>query len=97
MTQAHAGFLNGGQCLKYKDPLVGWDDCKDWSKLENVVVEGGGKHAHPYAHGHKHGHAHICQRMIGTHGLLVMPVMPVVPVVPVVATAAAVVVPSNFR
>eukprot|EP00729_Bicosta_minor_P019385 gene19385-12683_t len=41
MTQAHAGFLNGGQCLKYKDPLVGWDDCKDWSKLENVVVEGG--------------------------------------------------------
>ena len=36
MTQAHAGFLNGGQCIKYKSPLVGWDDCAEWSKLENV-------------------------------------------------------------
>lgn len=38
----HAGFLNGARCIKMKDPLVGWDDCEEWSKLENVVVEGGG-------------------------------------------------------
>jgi len=42
MTWAHAGFLNGGRCQKLKDPLVGWDDCAEWSKLENVVIEGGG-------------------------------------------------------
>eukprot|EP00040_Diaphanoeca_grandis_P005346 m.32462 g.32462 ORF g.32462 m.32462 type:complete len:462 (+) comp16649_c0_seq1:163-1548(+) len=42
MTDAHAGFINGGVCLKKKDPLVGWDDCSEWSKLENVVIEGGG-------------------------------------------------------
>jgi hypothetical protein len=28
--------------VQYKDPLVGWDDCDEWSKLENVVIEGGG-------------------------------------------------------
>jgi hypothetical protein len=39
---AHAGFLNGGVCIKLKNPLVGWDDCDEWSKLENVVIEGGG-------------------------------------------------------
>jgi hypothetical protein len=42
MTPAHAGLLNGGVCLKKKDPLVGWDDCAVWSKLENVVIDGGG-------------------------------------------------------
>lgn len=42
MTPAHAGLLNGGVCIKKKDPLVGWDDCAEWTKLENVVIEGGG-------------------------------------------------------
>ena len=42
MLDAHAGFFNGGRCLKKKDPLVGWDDCAVWSKLENVVLEGNG-------------------------------------------------------
>lgn len=42
MTMAHAGFLNGGRCLRLKDPLVGWDDCAEWSRLENVVLEGAG-------------------------------------------------------
>ena len=42
MTPAHAGLLNGGVCLKKKQPLVGWDDCALWSKLQNVVIEGGG-------------------------------------------------------
>eukprot|EP00035_Acanthoeca_spectabilis_P007294 m.134786 g.134786 ORF g.134786 m.134786 type:complete len:150 (+) comp13884_c0_seq2:544-993(+) len=42
MMDAHAGFINGGRCLKKKDPLVGWDDCAEWSQLENVVIEGGG-------------------------------------------------------
>jgi len=42
MTPAHAGLVNGGRCLRLKAPLVGWDDCAQWSKLENVVIEGGG-------------------------------------------------------
>ena len=42
MTWAHAGLINGGRCQKLKSPLVGWDDCAEWSKLENVVLEGGG-------------------------------------------------------
>ena len=42
MTPAHAGLLNAGVCVKKKEPLVGWDDCEKWSKLENVVIEGGG-------------------------------------------------------
>lgn len=42
MTDAHAGLLNGGRCLRKKAPLVGWDDCAEWSKLSNVVIEGGG-------------------------------------------------------
>ena len=42
MTVAHAGLLNGGRCLRLKSPLVGWDDCAEWSKLENVAIEGGG-------------------------------------------------------
>lgn len=33
MTQAHAGLLNAGRCLRLKDPLVGWDDCAEWSKV----------------------------------------------------------------
>jgi polygalacturonase len=42
MVEAHAGFLNGGRCIKKKDPLVGWDDCAEWTKLANVAIEGGG-------------------------------------------------------
>jgi len=42
MVDAHAGLINGGRCVRKKDPLVGWDDCAEWTKLENVVIEGGG-------------------------------------------------------
>ena len=42
MKWAWAGFLNGARCQRMKDPLVGWDDCAEWNKLENVVLEGGG-------------------------------------------------------
>lgn len=42
MVWAHAGFLNGALCTKLKSPLVGWDDCAEWSVLSNVVIEGGG-------------------------------------------------------
>lgn len=42
MTDAHAGLLNGARCIEKKQPLVGWDDCARWSKLENVAIEGGG-------------------------------------------------------
>jgi polygalacturonase len=42
MTDTHAGFINGAKCLRKKSPLVGWDDCEEWGKLENVVIEGGG-------------------------------------------------------
>ena len=42
MMTAHAGLLNAGRCLRMKSPLVGWDDCAEWSKLMNVAVEGGG-------------------------------------------------------
>ena len=42
MVWAHAGMINGGRCIKMKDPLVGWDDCAVWSTLQNVVIEGGG-------------------------------------------------------
>eukprot|EP00911_Craspedida_sp_UC1_P002381 UC1_evm2s1780 len=42
MTFAHAGFLNAGTCAKFKDPLVGWDDCETWNKVENLVLEGTG-------------------------------------------------------
>jgi polygalacturonase len=43
MQHAHSSLLNGGRCLEMKDPLVGWDDCKSWSKLENVIITGGGE------------------------------------------------------
>eukprot|EP01044_Picomonas_judraskeda_P005801 COSAG03_NODE_558_length_6950_cov_4.520362_5_plen_207_part_00 len=42
MTDTHAGFINGAKCLRKKSPLVGWDDCAEWGKLHNVVIEGGG-------------------------------------------------------
>ena len=42
MVWAHAGFINGGRCIKLKEPAVGWDDCAEWTKLSNVVIEGGG-------------------------------------------------------
>jgi len=44
MTDAHAGFINGGRCLQ-KAPYQSAahpDGCVQWSKLENVVIEGGG-------------------------------------------------------
>lgn len=43
MVWAHAGLINGGRCVRFKSPLVGWDDCEEWTKLENVVLEGGGE------------------------------------------------------
>jgi polygalacturonase len=46
MQHAHSSLLNGGRCLEMKDPLVGWDDCKSWSKLENVIITGGGEVNH---------------------------------------------------
>jgi polygalacturonase len=42
MMDAHAGFINGARCLQKKDPLVGWDDCAVWGKLQDVVLEGAG-------------------------------------------------------
>ncbi|KAJ8610479.1 hypothetical protein CTAYLR_007773 [Chrysophaeum taylorii] len=42
MMWAHAGLVNGGRCVRLKDPLAGWDDCAEWSVLENVVLDGGG-------------------------------------------------------
>eukprot|EP00658_Telonema_sp_P-2_P066314 TRINITY_DN55363_c0_g1_i2.p1 TRINITY_DN55363_c0_g1~~TRINITY_DN55363_c0_g1_i2.p1 ORF type:complete len:391 (-),score=60.19 TRINITY_DN55363_c0_g1_i2:253-1425(-) len=42
MAWAHAGMLNGARCLRLKQPLVGWDDCAEWSHLSNVAIEGGG-------------------------------------------------------
>eukprot|EP01052_Picozoa_sp_SAG31_P036875 SAG31_NODE_4665_length_3055_cov_1.841001_1_plen_197_part_00 len=44
MTDAHAGFINGGRCLA-KAPAQSAqhpDGCLQWSKLENVILEGGG-------------------------------------------------------
>jgi len=44
MTDAHAGFINGGRCLK-KAPVQSAqhpDGCLQWTKLEHVVLEGGG-------------------------------------------------------
>eukprot|EP01065_Artemidia_motanka_P027529 TRINITY_DN32717_c0_g1_i1.p1 TRINITY_DN32717_c0_g1~~TRINITY_DN32717_c0_g1_i1.p1 ORF type:complete len:456 (+),score=140.37 TRINITY_DN32717_c0_g1_i1:57-1370(+) len=42
MMYAHAGMLNAGRCVRMKDPLVGWDDCAEWRKVSNLVVEGSG-------------------------------------------------------
>ena len=42
MMYAHASLLNAGRCLEMKNPRVGWDDCARWSKLQNVVLSGGG-------------------------------------------------------
>eukprot|EP01062_Namystynia_karyoxenos_P067415 TRINITY_DN61368_c0_g1_i1.p1 TRINITY_DN61368_c0_g1~~TRINITY_DN61368_c0_g1_i1.p1 ORF type:complete len:471 (+),score=87.24 TRINITY_DN61368_c0_g1_i1:76-1413(+) len=42
MMSAHAGLLNAGRCTRMKDPSVGWDDCAEWTKLTNVVLEGSG-------------------------------------------------------
>ena len=42
MISAYAGLLNGGRCLAMKAHPVGGDDCARWSKLSNVVIEGGG-------------------------------------------------------
>ena len=43
MTDAHAGLINGGRCLQ-KAPAQSAqypDGCMRWSKLENVILEGG--------------------------------------------------------
>ena len=42
MVTAHAGMINGGRCLRMKANPLGGDDCDQWSKLSNVVIEGGG-------------------------------------------------------
>lgn len=42
MVTAHAGLLNGGRCKRMKQPPLGGDDCADWTKLSNVVIEGAG-------------------------------------------------------
>ena len=42
MMYAHASLLNAGRCLEMKTTRVGWDDCARWSKLQNVVLSGGG-------------------------------------------------------
>lgn len=44
MTDAHAGFINGGRCLKKAAAQTAAhpDGCMQWSKLENVVIDGGG-------------------------------------------------------
>jgi hypothetical protein len=47
MGEAHAALLNGGQCVKMKEPLVGWDDCEEWGVLQNVVIEGGAVPSYP--------------------------------------------------
>ncbi|KAJ8601729.1 hypothetical protein CTAYLR_003209 [Chrysophaeum taylorii] len=36
MTWAHAGLLNGGKCVRF-----GEEECAEWSRVENVVVDGG--------------------------------------------------------
>lgn len=40
MMEAHASLLNAGRCLQMKSERVGWDDCLEWSTLENIVIEG---------------------------------------------------------
>ena len=46
MTEKITGQKSSHQdwaaCPQKKEPLVGWDECEEWSKLENVVIEGGG-------------------------------------------------------
>lgn len=42
MVTAHAGLLNGGRCLRMKLNPRGGDDCAEWHKLSNVVIEGKG-------------------------------------------------------
>lgn len=42
MVTAHAGLLNGGRCKRMKQRPLGGDDCADWTKLSNVVIEGAG-------------------------------------------------------
>jgi polygalacturonase len=44
MVMAHAGFINGGACLKInKDAEYGsLEHCMEWTKLQNVIIEGGG-------------------------------------------------------
>lgn len=42
MLEAYAGLVNGAKCVRKKAPLVGWDDCAEWGRLENVCLEGGG-------------------------------------------------------
>jgi polygalacturonase len=43
MTRAHAALLNAGRCVRIKDPLVGWDDCAEWTTVQNLVISGGGE------------------------------------------------------
>jgi exo-poly-alpha-galacturonosidase len=44
MTDAHAGLINGARCLRkaLSQTPAHPDGCELWSKLENVIIEGGG-------------------------------------------------------
>jgi len=42
MRDAHAGLINGARCLMKKNESGTWDDCAQWGKLSDVVIEGGG-------------------------------------------------------
>lgn len=42
MGIGHAGLINGGRCLRMKQPTVGWDDCAEWLILRNVDISGNG-------------------------------------------------------
>ena len=42
MVIAYAGLINSGCCLKMNKAPVGGEICEIWTKLTNVVIEGGG-------------------------------------------------------
>ena len=42
MVTARAGMLNAGRCARARAVATGGDDCAEWEKLANVVLEGGG-------------------------------------------------------
>eukprot|EP01043_Picozoa_sp_COSAG02_P058525 COSAG02_NODE_7298_length_3077_cov_81.755876_4_plen_393_part_00 len=44
MVDAHAGLINGGRCVRKASAQTAAhpDGCELWSKLENVIIDGGG-------------------------------------------------------
>ena len=42
MREAHAGLLNGAQCLKMKVDSADADQCDQWGSLKNITIEGPG-------------------------------------------------------